>query len=83
LELFQNYPNPFWEETIIRYTLPAGIDRAEIHIFDVSGKRLKQYVARRSEPVVIKRSELEAGIYFYSLVVAGKTVNTKRMIITK
>jgi hypothetical protein len=81
-ELFQNYPNPSGEETIIRYTLPAGIDRAEIRIFDLSGRCLKQYVASQS-PVIIKSSELEAGIYFYSLVIAGKTVSTKRMIITK
>jgi hypothetical protein len=81
-ELFQNNPNPFGEETTICYTLPAGIDRAEIQIYDLSGRCLKQYVASQS-PVVIKSSELEAGIYFYSLVIAGKTVSTKRMIITK
>jgi hypothetical protein len=33
--------------------------------------------------LIIKGSELKAGIYFYSLVIAGKTVSTKRMIITK
>jgi hypothetical protein len=82
-ELFQNYPNPSGEETSIHYILPVGVNRAEIHIFDLSGKRLKQYVVRQSEPMVIKSSELEGGIYFYSLLIAGKTVSTKRMIITK
>jgi hypothetical protein len=81
VELFQNYPNPFREETSIRYTLPAGIDGAEIQIFDISGKRLKRYTAGQSGTVVIKSSELKSGVYFYSLIIAGKPADTKRMII--
>jgi hypothetical protein len=83
VELFQNYPNPFREETTIRYTLPAGVDRAEIQLFDLNGQRLKRYIADQLGQVVVKSSELKAGIYFYSLVIAGKTVNTKQMILTK
>jgi hypothetical protein len=83
MELFQNYPNPFGEETAIRYTLPVGIDGAEIQIFDISGKRLKRYAVNQSGTVVVKSSGLNPGIYFYSLVINEKTVSTKRMIITK
>jgi hypothetical protein len=66
-----------------RYTLPAGIDKAEIQIFDLNGRCLKRYPVNQSEPEVIKASELPAGIYIYSLIIAGKTVDTKRMILTK
>jgi hypothetical protein len=82
-ELFQNTPNPFKEDVTIRYTLPFGVDRAEIQVFDLSGKRLKRYAVNRSGAVVIKGSELKAGIYFYSLIIACKTVSTKRMILIK
>jgi hypothetical protein len=83
IELFQNYPNPFREETKIHYTLPNGIDGAEIQLFDLSGKCLKRYVANQSGSVIIKSSEFKAGIYFYSLIIGGKPVNTKRMILTE
>jgi hypothetical protein len=63
--------------------LPTGIDRAEIHVFDLSGKRLKRYAANQSGTLVMKNPELEAGIYLYSLIINGKTVYTKRMIIIK
>jgi hypothetical protein len=82
-ELFQNYPNPFKNETTIRYALPAGVASAEIQLCDFSGKLLKRQVVDPSGTVFLKSSELGAGVYFYSLVIAGKTVATKQMIIIK
>jgi hypothetical protein len=77
--LYQNAPNPFKERTEIRYSLPENANTAEIYVFGMQGKLLKKYPADQSGAVVIKGSDLKAGIYLYSLIVAGKQVDTKRM----
>jgi hypothetical protein len=81
--LYQNTPNPFKEITEIRYVLPEEVNIAEIYVFDMQGKLLKKFPADKSGVVVIKGSDLKAGIYLYSLIVDGKQVDTKRMILTK
>jgi hypothetical protein len=81
--LYQNTPNPFKEKTEIRYSLSEEINTAEIYVFDMQGKLLKKYSADKSGVVVIKGSDLKAGIYLYSLIVDGKQIDTKRMILTK
>jgi len=81
--LYQNAPNPFKERTEIRYYLPSEIKTAEIYIFNLQGGLLKKIPASHSGIVDIKGSDLQAGIYLYSLIVDGNEVDTKRMILTK
>jgi hypothetical protein len=82
--LYQNAPNPFTGQTEIRYYLPEGVKAAFICIFDLQGKMLKKSEASVGENrLIIRRSELQAGMFLYSLVVDGKEVDTKRMILTK
>ncbi len=82
--LAQNTPNPFTERTVIRFTLPEDAMNAYIYIFDMSGKMQKQIaVDAAMESVTINGYELSAGMYIYSLVVNGKEVDTKRMILSK
>ena len=82
-QLYQNTPNPFKERTEIRYDLPSDVESAEIYIFNLQGSLLKKIPATRSGLVEIKGSDLHAGMYIYTLVVNGQTVDTKRMILTK
>lgn len=82
--LAQNTPNPFSERTVIRFTLPDDAQNTYIYIFDMSGKMQKQIpVDAAMESVTINGYELSAGMYIYSLVVNGKEVDTKRMILSK
>ena len=82
--LAQNTPNPFSERTTIRFTLPDNAQNAFIYIFDMSGKMQKQIpVSHDMQSVTIEGYELRAGMYIYSLVVGGKEIDTKRMILTK
>ena len=82
--LFQNVPNPFSEETEIRYFLPQNIKQACICIFNMQGKQvMKRDVQTGHNSLFIKRGELIPGVYIYSLVVAGKEIDTKRMILTE
>ena len=82
--LSQNVPNPFSERTVIRFTLPEDVQNAYIYIFDMQGKMQKQIPVNASmQSVTVNGYELSAGMYIYSLVVNGKEVDTKRMILSK
>lgn len=82
--LYQNTPNPFNERTMIRFSLPSDVNDAYIYVFDMQGILKKQLRADAGIGyITIEASEFEAGMYLYSLVVNGKEVATKRMILSK
>lgn len=82
-KLHQNAPNPFKERTEIQYYLPKEVKSAEIYIFNLQGSLLRKIPAPHSGSVEIRGSNLSAGMYIYTLVADGQTVDTKRMILTK
>ncbi len=82
-ELFQNSPNPFKEQTTIKYQIKEIYSEASILIFDMQGLLLKNISLKnelRGEIVILGR-ELKPGMYIYSLIVDKKEVDTKRMIL--
>ena len=82
--LYQNTPNPFKEQTVIRFQLADDVRDAAICIFDMSGKMLKKLpVSSRMESVSINGYELGEGMFLYSLLVNGQEIDTKRMILSK
>ena len=82
--LYQNSPNPFTSQTVIRFSLPDNAQNAYIYIFDMQGKMVKQLPVNASmQSVTINGYELQAGIYLYSLVAGGQEIDTKRMILSK
>jgi len=82
--LYQNAPNPFSERTVIKFDLPDNAASAFIYIFNMQGALIKQLpLNRQQSSVTINGSELTAGMYLYSLIVDGKEIDTKRMILTK
>ena len=83
--LAQNVPNPFASSTTIYYTLPEKFTSARVLITDKSGKRLKEVnISGAGEGSIdINTPTLPAGVYQYSLIVDGKLVDTKQMVLTK
>ncbi len=83
--LEQNIPNPFNHTTIINYTLPSKFTTAQIIITDKNGKQLKQLNISGSGngTVNIDASTLSSGTYNYSLIIDGKVINTKQMLLGK
>ena len=83
-KLYQNTPNPFKEQTIIRFSLADDVQNAAICIFDMTGKTIKKLpISSGMESVSIGGYELGEGMFLYSLVVNGQEIDTKRMIISK
>ena len=62
-----------------------GFLTAQIKITDKNGKQLKQLNIsdRRSGTVDIDASTLSPGAYNYSLVIDGRIINSKQMIVGK
>ena len=83
-KLYQNTPNPFKEQTVIRFSLADDVQNAAICIFDMTGKTIKKLpISSGMESVSIGGYELGEGMFLYSLVVNGQEIDTKRMIISK
>lgn len=83
-KLYQNTPNPFKEQTIIRFSLADDAQDAAICIFDMQGKMLKKFsVSSGTDRVTINCYELGQGMFLYSLVINGQEIDTKRMVISK
>lgn len=83
-KLFQNTPNPFNESTKISFILPENTTNAYIGIFDMTGKMLKKIAISPEETSVsINGWELGEGMFLYTLMVDGRDIDTKRMLISK
>lgn len=83
LQLFQNQPNPFSNQTVISFYLPEAT-KATLSIYDVSGKLLKVIRGDYSAGMnmeEISRSDLQgAGMLYYKLSTDSETA-TRRMIL--
>lgn len=81
----QNKPNPFSESTVIGLNIPDKTQKANIFIYDLSGKQIQSIpVSERSETnITVYAGELGAGMYIYTLVVDGKVAVTRRMIVSE
>lgn len=80
----QNMPNPFSESTVIPLNIPRETQSANIYIYDMSGKQVQSIpISERGETdITVYASDLSAGMFIYALVVDGKVVVTRRMIVT-
>ncbi|HEX6227168.1 MAG TPA: tail fiber domain-containing protein [Chryseolinea sp.] len=83
--LFQNTPNPFDSQTEIKMNLPENAGHATIMVYSLEGKQMKNIPVpdRGDVSVTILANEFSAGMYIYALVVDGKIVDSKKMILTE
>ncbi|MBG9377664.1 tail fiber domain-containing protein [Panacibacter sp. DH6] len=82
--LEQNVPNPLRSTTSIRYNIPADAVNASLLITDMGGKNIRQISLKTGAGVVnIDATALNAGTYNYTLIVDGRNIETKRMIVAK
>jgi len=84
-KLFQNTPNPFNTSTEIKFEIPENSTSARLLIHDMQGAEIKSYsiTSKGVGGIAIQGSELQAGMYMYTLLVNNIIVDSKRMILTK
>ncbi|MBU1719148.1 MAG: T9SS type A sorting domain-containing protein [Bacteroidetes bacterium] len=79
--LGQNQPNPHNGTTVIPYKIQPG-SKAFLQITNNGGELAKEYVLKANEnQITIHIRGFAPGIYFYSLVVNGQVVETKKMVV--
>ena len=85
---FTVYPNPFYNNTTIAYTLNSDAS-VKLDVYNIVGAKVQSLVNSEQESGEYQYnfnsqnnnlSRIEAGLYFISLSVDGKT-NTKRIIL--
>ncbi len=88
--LFQNHPNPFNQETVIRYALPRDC-RVKLSVFNLLGERVQILVNQRQEKDAYEikwdgkdeqGQNVASGIYFYRIE-AGEFSESKKMVVVK
>ena len=84
-KLFQNIPNPFNASTEIQFEIPENSTSARLLIHDMQGAEIRSYsiTSKGAGNIIIQGSELQAGMYMYTLLVNNTIVDSKRMILPK
>ena len=84
--LNQNYPNPFNPNTIISYVLRVT-SFVKLKIFTIQGKEIRTLINQKQGAgeykVEFVAGELPSGVYFYTMLVDGILIDTKKMILIR
>ena len=80
--LGQSVPNPHSTQCTIPYRIDASVVNAEIVFTDQVGGEMNrvEIVTRGAGQLTLLTSQLEDGLYNYSLVIDGKVIDTKKFI---
>ena len=80
--LNQNVPNPFAESTVIEYSIPIDFTKAQLIFSTANGTVIKSLdiLAKGKGTLNVFADDLSTGIYSYTLVVDGRTIETKKMM---
>lgn len=80
--LDQNKPNPFKEQTTITYFIPDHVSDVMIIFTDIDGTVIKEVPIydKGNGQLNVYASDLSSGIYTYSIVADGITLDTKKMV---
>jgi photosystem II stability/assembly factor-like uncharacterized protein len=85
-KLLQNYLNPFNPKTIIRFQISKST-KVSIKVYDINGKEISELFNKELNPGIYETDfdgrNISSGIYFYSLIIEGRLIETKKMLLVK
>lgn len=83
--LYENYPNPFNAETMIKYSLPKS-GYVSIKVYDIMGRELLTLISQEQKAgeysIRFNGNNLSTGIYFYRMETNGFS-QTKKFVLVK
>lgn len=82
IALSQNRPNPANGTTVIQYTLPKAMTNATLVVVDLNGREISTQAINDVNGVVeLNTQTWAAGTYIYSVVVDGRALAQKKMVV--
>lgn len=76
------YPNPANDYAYLDYAVNGNFNSANVSFFNLLGKQVAEYpLAKYSEKLKINTSSWESGIYMYQLIIDGKKIATKKLLV--
>jgi hypothetical protein len=80
-KLEQNSPNPFNQNTVIKYFIPLDFHSAQLVVTDLTGRSLKTFEIKNAGDgqQTITANELPSGNYQYRLILNGSIIDSKKM----
>ena len=85
VDVFSNaYPNPASSTVSFDYNMPYDVNSASIAIYNMMGQEVvRQNLSIGGSRADINVSDLNEGVYFYSLIVNNKTVKTNKFVVSR
>ena len=85
-KLYQNYPNPFNPTTTISFKV-KNPKVVKLKIYNIEGKEISILVNEKLNSgeyqYLFDAASLSSGVYFYSLIIDEKIIDTKKMMLVK
>lgn len=83
--LWQNEPNPTDGSTLIRFRIPRQARQVQISLYSVKGEQLKTFpITQRGEgQLSLDTTTLPEGIYLYRLLIDGKQIDAKKLLLNR
>lgn len=85
-KLEQNFPNPFNPRTKIGFHISKSA-KVTIKVFDITGKEISlivnEYLNAGKYEIIYNAGNISTGIYYYSLIADGLTIDTKKLVLIK
>ncbi len=90
-QLYQNYPNPFNPSTNIKLDISSNgkeqTANVKLIVYDITGKAVETLIDKElkagSYSADWNASNYATGVYFYSLLIDGNIIDTKKMVFVK
>ena len=86
VQLDQNHPNPFGEQSTISILIHKHelIKQLELGIYDLAGRKIKALLLDKNldnQTISINASDYHSGIYYYGLILNGQNIQSRKMVI--
>lgn len=82
ISLSNIYPNPANDYVTLDYKINGAFNQANITFFNLLGKEIGDFeLNKNADKIKINTSSWESSIYMYQLVVDGKKISTKKLLV--
>ena len=80
----QPLPNPSSTQVKITFTLPQGVNQANLVLYSTTGQKIRSFVVDNTFGyILLDNSQLASGVYYYNIEANGIISSTQKMVVIK